>query len=279
MGHRLKSILILGLWIWIALAATPLFGQKIIKVISGYVLIDRDAGLGQGGDRLTVYRYEDGRLNAVGTVEIVTFQKGKTAAKILSQKRGRTIAVDDYVSRKNLDGVLVTPPPSRSSPPRERAATIQARPVRGGIGLGRFVPGTRLDPFLISSFSISGFVRLGTWSRHTLQAEVACPILKMQAADALLKPSMFLLHLVDRIRIGDCIHWDVGAGVAIAKLDAGIAGQTISESRSDFGLCVGFSADFPQRSGWTLIPFIRVHAFKSELYWSECAVAGFFIAF
>ena len=76
----------------------PAFGAgRIIKRVSNYVLIDTDQGVGGVGNVLMVYRDLFNETQRTGSVRIVRFKSGQTAAKIIEETVGLNIEVGDYV--------------------------------------------------------------------------------------------------------------------------------------------------------------------------------------
>lgn len=82
---------------WLGLITVPAFGQLVAKRIDAYILIDTDKGLGGIGDTISVFRITEGSLETIGTVTIVRFSRGMTAAKVL-QEGARKIGKNDFVS-------------------------------------------------------------------------------------------------------------------------------------------------------------------------------------
>ena len=71
--------------------------QKVIKVTSKHVLIDKDTGIGKLGDIIKIHRLVNNKIIGVGYVKIVMFREGKTAAEIFDKIKGRSITVGDFV--------------------------------------------------------------------------------------------------------------------------------------------------------------------------------------
>ncbi|MCK5147857.1 hypothetical protein KAR48_13955 [bacterium] len=77
----------------------PALPQEIVKIVKIYTLINIDQTSGfNPGDILTIIRTKTtGQIEEVGKVKIIRFAQDKCAAKIVSEKRGKHIAVGDRV--------------------------------------------------------------------------------------------------------------------------------------------------------------------------------------
>lgn len=76
-----------------------LLSQTVVRIVKNYVLIDTDRGIGALGDRIRIHRSTDGGLFEVGVVELVRFQNGLAAGKIVEQRGSARIRVGDVVVR------------------------------------------------------------------------------------------------------------------------------------------------------------------------------------
>jgi hypothetical protein len=86
-------------------SVSGLVAQTIIKVQSGYVLIDTDRDIGGMKQRLHIYRVDQGQLMHVGFAQTVAFRNGKTAAVILKEHEGFKMKVGDFISLREIDAV------------------------------------------------------------------------------------------------------------------------------------------------------------------------------
>ena len=87
------------------LLSLSLYGQTILKVESGFALIDTDKNIGKVSQKLHVYRIEEGQVMHIGQVKIIEFRYGKTAARVLKENPGFKIAAGDFISKRELDAV------------------------------------------------------------------------------------------------------------------------------------------------------------------------------
>ncbi len=71
--------------------------NRIVRKISDYVLIGSDQGLGNIQDIDTVFRMTSSGVVEIGTVQIIKFQNGQTAARILEERAGYEIQPGDFV--------------------------------------------------------------------------------------------------------------------------------------------------------------------------------------
>lgn len=82
------------------LLAASLHGQTVIKMVSGYVLLDTDYGIGKKGKTIEVFRHSGGSEFSVGKVKILRLQKGLCAAKIIEEAAPYRIRLGDFVHAK-----------------------------------------------------------------------------------------------------------------------------------------------------------------------------------
>lgn len=78
-------------------------GGKVVKIIPGYVLIDTDTGIGKINDKIKIQRMTDEGIIEVGTVQIIKFRDGKTAAKIVKERRKFKINVGDVTESYDFE--------------------------------------------------------------------------------------------------------------------------------------------------------------------------------
>ena len=84
-------------------ASSQTSGGRITRVISGYVLIDTQTVVGSIGDRLNIQRRTEHGLIGVGTVQILEFRDGKTAARVVEEYENYAISVGDIIEVPNMD--------------------------------------------------------------------------------------------------------------------------------------------------------------------------------
>jgi hypothetical protein len=116
-------------------AAENVFADgAVIRVQGKLVLIDTDKGVGGIGDVQPVYRLTAGGWQKIGEVQIVKFAKGKAAGRIVQQKGGSPIAVNDIVK--------VEAPASPATPGTQAAVstTPVAIPGSHSLALGIALP-------------------------------------------------------------------------------------------------------------------------------------------
>ena len=82
--------------------------QKVIKVTTKLVLIDTDTGIGKISDIIKISRLVNNEMIDIGTVKIVMFKDGKTAAEIIDKKEGFTINVGDFVKGQELNSGTIS---------------------------------------------------------------------------------------------------------------------------------------------------------------------------
>ena len=260
---------------------SSLNAQIIIKVISGYVLIDKDTGIGKLNEEIKVYRLKGDGVVTVGQVRILRFQDGKTGAQVVREEPGFKIGVGDFVVEKRSDEVTaprVVPKRTILDKPSGRIPRKRKKSGSVGVHLGILIPASNLEDTFENSYSLGVTLKLITVGNHSIFVDAAYPILKMMPNGTVdTKSSLYLVHLVDHIRMRNRIHWDVGGG--IYYLSWSVAGQDAKESELYTGFFIGFSVDFTGSSGITFSPTIRYHAYKVETDWFEFIVGGMNVYF
>jgi len=253
-----------------------LHSQVIVKVIPGYVLIDTDTGIGRLNEVIKVYRLKDDGLITVGRVRILRFQDGKTGAQIVSEESGHKISVGDFVGEKRTDAKRTSKASSkRSSETSEQNVPRWRGDARVGVHLGRFVPASSLEDTFENSYSLGLSLRLLTAGRHTFTLDGTCPVLRTASVwSGDVESSLYMVHLVDHIRSGYRIHWDIGGGIYYSRWSAMVNGQTIKSTDSYTGFFVGLSVDFGGSSWGVFSPMVRYHAYKVEEDWYEFVIGG-----
>jgi|GEM_PF-2833242 len=82
------------------LLAASLHGQTVVKIVSGYVLLDTDYGIGKKGKTIEVFRHSGASEFMVGKVKILRLQKGLCAAKVVHEAAPYRIRLGDFVHAK-----------------------------------------------------------------------------------------------------------------------------------------------------------------------------------
>lgn len=255
---------------------SSLHSQIIIKVIRGYVLVDTDTGIGRLNEVIKVYRLKDDGLITVCRVRILRFQDGKTGAQIISEEPGYKISVGDFVGEKRTDAKRAPKTSSRrSAETSEQNVPRRRGDARVGVHLGRFVPASNLEDVFENSYSLGLSLKLLAAGRHTFTLDGTCPVLRTASVGSGdVESSLYMVHLVDHIRSGYRIHWDIGGGIYYSRWSATVNRQTIKSTDSYTGFFVGFSVDFGGSSWGTFSPMVRYHAYKAEEDWYEFVIGG-----
>lgn len=106
-------IIIRKLLLMVALSFCSVKAQHIVKMLSNYVLIDTDVGIGRIHDKITIQRKVGDYIINVGVVQIVKFRDGKTAAKIV--KEFHPFQIGDFVEDKYVETASkITKAPSQN---------------------------------------------------------------------------------------------------------------------------------------------------------------------
>lgn len=258
-----------------------LSAQVITKVVDKYVLIDKDAGVGKLNEKVKVYRIVGNDVISVGQVQILKFQNGKAAAKILKLNRGFQIQKGDFISMNKSKPPLAAQPYSGHSGSGEKSikqVDMRSKTDRLGIHIGRFMPSSHFENIYVNSFSLGGYYKFVTLGNHSYFFEVDFPILKSpenEISDE--KTSLLLCHLVDHIQMGGRIHFDLGGGVTYKTMKNEQTGMT--ESGTYFGFFLGFSVDFFSQLSMTFSPMIRYHTYSEASRWNEFVIAGLNISY
>lgn len=266
---RKRSILLICC---ITLCMAPLNAQTVIRIVSGYVLIDTDTGIGKVDEIIAVYRLIDEKIMTIGQVRIVTFRQGLTAVKIINLEPGLDVAPGDYVKLKGFDDSI----DKSISATQDRNRDI---PIIG-VHFGRFLPSSNLDNTFENSFSLGISLKLMHADRHAFFADITYPILRTDLSETNhTKSTLYSLNIVDHIRMGQMIHFDIGGGLYFSKGSITANGQSVEESKSCIGFFLGLSLDFISTSGWLFSPMVRVHMYKPYDEWNEFIVCGMNVRF
>ena len=120
---------------------------------------------------------------------------------------------------------------------------------------------------------------MGT-NRHHLYVDATYPVLKSKIAGVELNPSsLYVLNVVDHIRLGERIHFDMGAGLYFSGGSNTSGGQSNKETSTSSGFFLGLSLDFLSLSGWLFSPRVRYHAYHLNGNWNEFALGGMNVYF
>ncbi len=194
----------------------------------------------------------------------------------MKENRGYTILKGDFVSEKNKKNLGYSSSRSPQPIPGNRTETPKPSPNktdRFGVHIGRFLPSSHLENNYLPSFTIGAYAKLLTFWNHSIFVDITYPFLKMPTdRTSNIETSLFLAHLVDHIRMGNRIHFDVGGGLYYSKWEDSVSGEIGSNSNP--GFFMGFSLDFFNPIGLTFTPMIRYHNYHQESNWIEFVVGG-----
>lgn len=119
-----------AIWIILILTlASSAYSQKIIRVAKDLVLIDTDQGIGRVGDERAVYRLVDSKVREIGTLQLLRFQNGRAAARIIHLDRKFNIKIGDLLTPPVQ--TLWTPPPEPHDPVLQGRQYIIEKVVSG----------------------------------------------------------------------------------------------------------------------------------------------------
>jgi hypothetical protein len=290
MSHRgslLKKYPIYFLIFLLLFSFTSVSAQIITRIVKAYVLIDTDTGVGELNEKVNVYRLIDNDVVSVGQVEILKFQAGKAGAKISKLYRGFQIKIGDFVSTKKPDPVMLGGAYSGKSMTTQKQpmtqtqtgpATRRTQTDRLGIHVGRFLPGSHIENIYVNSFSLGAYFKLVDVWNHSFFVDINYPIFKQSTnVDNEQTTSLILAHLVDHIRVGGRIHFDLGGGAyykSTKEIATGITG-----TGTYLGFFVGFSMDFFSQAGLTFSPMLRYHTYHEGIRWNEFVIGGVNVAY
>ena len=257
--------------------------QSIIRVIPNYVLIDTDTGIGKLKEKIKVYRSTDDEIITIGEVQILAFRDGMTAARIVGLQPGLDIAVGDFVELKSTEPSDISQADKEDRDRDQSADQLydeRRKMNRAGVHIGRFIPSSHLENTFENSFSLGISFKLMDVRPHSIFIDATYPILNENLANTSnIKSSLYLLHLLDSIQVGQRIHFDVGGGIYYSSVSGGMNGQLMKESEPYFGFFLGLSMDFIGALGWTFCPLVRYHTYKVETDWNEFLVGGMNVYF
>jgi hypothetical protein len=249
-----------------------LFAQEIIRVIPKFVLIDTDQNMGEIGDMLTVYRETASGPIQIGKVKIVRFSKGNTGAKIVRIEPGLSISIGDFVQNEK---VLKSAVHYFAKKKEESETTSRQSIGRIGIQLSRFVPGYALNQILESCYSVGASLIVADFNPHTFFIDWTYPLLELKPAMSdYASPSLWSIHLGDRIHVGKRICYDAGVGLVQSSLPLADSVSQGTSRRSDAGFFLGMSLPLNSGSSMIMLPFIRCYLYQSEGEWRIFALAG-----
>jgi len=259
---------------------SPLYSQIVIKTIPNYVLIDTDKNIGKLNEVVNIYRLKGDRVVYVGKVKILKFANGKTGAKVVHTEKGYRIKKGDFVVKKgsgnfkNLNNIIVVKKEKSQIPRSDRDHPKNLL----GISFGRFLPSSNLENRFVNAYSMGLNIRLFGFGSHSIFIDGQYPILKSKDSVDL-NFSMMLVHLVDHIRIGEWIHFDIGGGLYSFTTESNIQNQSISTTSSNRGFFIGFSIDIDIFKQVTYSPNIRYHVYENSGQWNEFVITGISVNF
>jgi hypothetical protein len=275
-NFRMRRQIIRFVLILFTICITSAHAQIIIKTVKEYVLIDTDTNIGSLNEKIRVYRLHRKDVIDVGQIQIVKFKDGKTAAKIIKENRGFRILKGDFVSEKKKTGFGYSQSASSGQISKSNTKTpVKAlqKTDRLGVHIGRFLPSSHLENDYLPCYTIGGYIRLIRIWNHSFFINATVPLLKMAPdRNMYLETNMFFLNVVDHIRVGKRIHFDVGGGLYYYKWENPTTGESGSDSYTGFSL--GLSLDFFSPIGITLSPMIRCHTYLQDDEWREFIVGG-----
>ena len=243
---------------------SPVFSQKIIRIIPGYVLIDIDEGLGEINDYLYVYRKTDQGVYYIGTVKILKFGINQTAARVIKLNSNQTIHLGDYVSQFDPESVkdkLISPARRWREP-----GYIKKEPLltNAGARVGMYAPATHMTGLYGRSPSIGIFAAFLRQNVHTLYADINYVyLLNANNTNTTIGSALYHVHIFDRIRTGDRIFYEIGAGVYYFRYPD----MNPNISKFNIGLFYGLSLDITRTDKYTLSPSVRAYTFRQESGW------------
>jgi len=252
------------LCLFLLFSASPAFSQKIIRIIPGYVLIDVSEGLGKIDDHLYVYRKSNQGVHYIGTVKIIKFNINQTAAKIVKLNTNQTIQLGDYVSKMNPESVkqkLVSPVKRWREPGYIKKTPLSAN---AGVRLGMFAPATHLAGYYTKSPSLGIYAAFLNEKIHTLYIDLNYVyILDAMTIDDPVGSALYHVHICDRLRTGDRIFYEIGAGIYYFRHPD----MNPNAVKFNLGLFYGLSLDLTRTDQFTLSPSIRAYTFRKETRW------------
>ncbi len=259
---------IIILSVGLLLSPLSLHAQYITKIIPQYVLINSDTGVGEKNEQVDVYRLVGERIVHVGKVQILTFEQGKAAAKIIYVNPGMQIVVGDFVR----PGSSVTRAGNQTNRPLSSNRNVHDQL---GIHLARFVPASNLESGFQNSYNIGASFKLIGLYNHSFYVDVSYPLMEFQPElSNTIQSSLLILQLSDRIRVWDRIYYNIGFGFYRSTLSGNVTGIAFNETQSYSGFFVGLSMDLLNSSFMTIAPSIRMHTYNIEGDWAEFVVGG-----
>ncbi|MBN2416415.1 hypothetical protein JXO52_11265 [bacterium] len=143
--------------LFLSAISAPVSAQLVAKRADAYILIDTDSGLGGIGDTIPVYRISGGGVVTVGTVRIVRFARGMTAAKVV-QETSPGIRKNDFVSTPATRSYIAG---MGQSAPGEREGTILLRNRGYALALGDRSLGKPGDLFTVARILDNALLEVG----------------------------------------------------------------------------------------------------------------------
>jgi hypothetical protein len=270
-----------------------------MRVITGYVLIDTDQGIGKINDILQIYRMDYNTEIYIGQIRLRKFQNGKTGAKIIYTEPGYKMQVGDFVKIKSKDiediPILDTYDMIYDNKKNNNYETKQTKEndlaydifiedegyTKQHINtkkksdkhnqisahLGIFTPSSSLVGTVGTSPNIGINYMLVGSTKHSLYVDLTIPIMKTKSQGV--KSSLIILNLFDRIKVKNRLYYDLGIGLYNSSTKIG---SKKIESGSNFGFLIGFSIDLFTSWGISFTPSIKIHSYNTKSDWKDFAV-------
>jgi len=289
------------------LLSSSAFGQRVIKVIPGYLLIDTDKNLGKLNQLIKIYRQTDEDTIFIAKAKIIKFDQEKTGAKIIFIKKGYSIRVGDLVGKNGTDKIDIPllntngfdtvyeesktekepilfdekqnsikvdddiwsdEKPRPSHSDSSVPSSFRERKDNGYIHLGLFSPGSQLDGLTNNSFSLGLAYNFTPQQNHGFMIDFTYPFLSKKSSEA--SSLLFILQFFDHMRLGERAHYDFGLGLYFSSSE--IKSTDIKNSGTYFGFSMGFSLNAFMLNKIAFTPAIRCHTYKADETWNVFAL-------
>ena len=276
--------------------------QQIVKIIKQYALIDTDQGIGEIGDRVSVYRHTSGSSEYAGRVVLLKFKDGKAACKIIEgQVRiGDVIktaddllleellgtednypGIDEYSEDDRQVSTEYTENQTGLNPPEQKGKT------EFGLLAGGFIPlGEMADAYTISP-NIGIFVSIPVRKHYNIVFEAAYPFLLLQSeyADVFesygvnVNATIIMVTLYDRYAISPSFLLDIGGGLYLPRISISGFGESESISETHWGLGVGPTLRIGNSASLKLYLSGKFHTYRIGDEWTKFIRMDIQIAF
>ena len=276
--------------------------QQIVKIIKQYALIDTDQGIGDIGDRVSVYRHTSGSSEYVGRVVLLKFKDGKAACKIIEgQVRiGDVVktaddllldellgAEDEYpnIEEYSEDDQQVSTEYNENqigfNPPAKKGKT------EFGLLTGGFIPlGGMADAYTISP-NLGFFVSIPVKKNYNIVFEAAYPFLLLQSeyVDVFesygidVNASLSMITMYDRYAVSSSFLLDLGGGIYLPRISVSGFGERETATEAYWGLCAGPTFNLASPKRMKLYFSGKYHAYKIGDQWAKFIRADIQVAF